>query len=59
MEYKIIYVLRLTQLYNIVLLFCYWLLVLASMDHHQANIYKNLNLPVHTVQQRQCLWDPF
>jgi len=35
-----IHVLRLTQLYNIVLLYCYWLHVLASIDHYQANIYK-------------------
>ena len=37
---KIKYVLRLTQLYNILLFFYYWLLVSASTDHHQANIYK-------------------
>jgi hypothetical protein len=34
---------HLTQLYNIVLLSCYWLLVSASLDHHQANIYKKKN----------------
>ena len=34
--------LRLTKLYNILLLYYYWPLVSASMDHHQANIYKKL-----------------
>jgi hypothetical protein len=33
---------RLTKLYSILLLYCYWLLVSASIDHRQANIYKNL-----------------
>ena len=29
-------------LYNILLLYYYWPLVSDSMDHHQANIYKQL-----------------
>jgi hypothetical protein len=29
-----------TTICNILLLFYYWLLISASMDHHQANIYK-------------------
>ena len=33
---------RLTQLYNISLLFYYWLQVSASADCHKANIYKKL-----------------
>ena len=37
-------VLRLTQLYNIVLLYWYWLLVSTSMDHHQDNIYKKIRI---------------
>jgi hypothetical protein len=32
------------KLYNIFLLFYYWLLVSASEGHHQANIYKKKNL---------------
>jgi hypothetical protein len=38
--YTTIHVLRLTQLYNILLLYYCWLLVSASTDHHQANIKK-------------------
>ena len=33
-------VLRLTQLYNTVLLFYYWLQVSATGGHHQTDIYK-------------------
>jgi len=41
--YIYIYILRLTQLYNILLLlFDYWLLVSASRGHHKANIYKKI-----------------
>ena len=36
------HVLCLTQLHHILLLYDYWLLVSASMDHHQGNIYKKL-----------------
>jgi len=35
-----IHVLHLTQLYNILLFYHYWLLVSATLYHHQANIYK-------------------
>jgi hypothetical protein len=48
---------RLTQLYIyltiILLLCCYWLLVSASKDHHQANIYrkKNPKMLLHVVQK--------
>jgi len=48
------YLLRLTQLYNMLLLSYYWPVVSVSMDHHQANTYKkNLNILVHTVLKRQ------
>jgi len=56
-----IHILRLTQLYNTLLLFHYWLLVSASMDHHQGNIYqkKNLKMLVHIVEKRKFFfWDP-
>ena len=36
-----------------VLLVYYWLLVSASKGHHQANIYKELKMLVHMVQERQ------
>jgi hypothetical protein len=39
-ENEIIYVLRLSQLYNILLFFYYLLLVSTSIDHNKANIYK-------------------
>ena len=29
--------------------FYYWLLVSASIGHHQANVYKNLKMLVHIV----------
>ena len=36
-----------------ILLFSYyWLLVSASKDHHQANIYKNLKMMVHIVEHK-------
>ena len=41
-------------------LFYYWLLVSASKERHQPNIYKkkkNLKMLVHLVQKRQFLWD--
>jgi hypothetical protein len=47
----------LTQLYNILLLFYYWLLVSASNGHHEANIYKkkNLKMLLHIVQKYNFL----
>ena len=48
------HILHLTQLYNILLLYYYWLLVLGSVDHYQANIYKkNLKMLVHILQEHQ------
>jgi hypothetical protein len=53
-----IYVLRLTKLYNILLLYCYWLLVSASMDNHQANIYRKLTNVGAYSTKTSILWDP-
>jgi hypothetical protein len=41
----------------ILLLFYYWLQVSAPMDHHLANMYKNLKMLVHSAK-RQFLWGP-
>ena len=67
-----IHIPRLTQLYITVLLFYYWLLVSALIDHHQANIYKKnlqmlitdwLALLAHLVCMKPnfqgLLWDEF
>ena len=43
----------------ILLLFYYWLLVLASIGHHQANVYKKLKMLVHIVQKRRFYGIPF
>jgi hypothetical protein len=48
-----IHVLRLTQLYNILLLFYYWLLVSASIDLHWPIFTKNLKMPLRILQKSQ------
>jgi len=53
-----IHVYCLTKLYNILLLYCYWLLVSASNDHHQANIYRKHKNPGAYSTKTSILWDP-
>jgi len=53
-----IHVLRLTQLYNILLLFCYLLQVSVSTDHHHANIYRKLKTAGACSTKSSILWDP-
>jgi len=51
---------RLTQLYNILLLSCYWLLVSTSLDNYQDNIYTKkffLNVGAYSTKT-SILWDP-
>jgi len=54
-----IYVHRLSQPYNILLLNCCWLLVSAPMDRHRASISKKLKVVVHMVQKHQFYGIPF
>jgi hypothetical protein len=53
-----IHVLRLTKLYNILLLYCYWLLVSASIDHHQASIYRKLKNSGTYSTKTSVVWHP-
>jgi hypothetical protein len=53
------HVLRLTQLYNILSLFYYWLQISASLDRQQANIYKKLKIASVYITKTSILWDPF
>ena len=45
--HEITYIVPLTLLSFYIINFYYWLLVLASFGHHQANIYKKLKMLVH------------
>jgi len=54
-----VHVLHLTQLYNILLFYHYWLLVLATLDHHQANIYKKFKISVAYSTKSQFYGIPF